>query len=135
MKPGKFIEIPPVFVGKGPHRKRADLIISKAKGDPGYYKTIKLDKKPYNIPPLTIPLPTSQILVNQRRVPMKPQELASLVAKKEGHKSQARIGDVREIISILADLMYSNADAASCMVQLGISRAKRKKKSHAPARA
>lgn len=59
---------------------------------------------------------------------MKPTELASLVAKKEGHKSQARIGDVREILSIVADLMYSNADAATCMVQLGIARAKRKKK-------
>lgn len=59
---------------------------------------------------------------------MKPSELASLVAKKEGHKSQARIGDIREIISILSDLMYSNPDAASCVVQLGIARAKRKKK-------
>lgn len=59
---------------------------------------------------------------------MKPTELASLVAKKEGHKSQARIGDVREIISIVADLMYSNADAAACMINLGIARAKRKKK-------
>jgi len=59
---------------------------------------------------------------------MKPTELASLVAKKEGHKSQARIGDIREIISILADLLYSNPDAVACVTQLGIARAKRKKK-------
>lgn len=63
---------------------------------------------------------------------MKAQELASIIAKKEGHKSQARIGDIREILSIVADLMYSNAEAASCMVQLGIARAKRKKKPATP---
>ncbi len=32
---------------------------------------------------------------------MTPRELASLIAKKEGKKSQARISDIREILSIL----------------------------------
>ena len=59
---------------------------------------------------------------------MKPQELATLIAKKEGHKSQVRIGDIREIISLVADLMYSSPEAAACITQLGIARAKRKKK-------
>jgi len=35
------------------------------------------------------------------------QTLASKVAKVEGKKSQASIGDVREILAILADLIYA----------------------------
>lgn len=59
---------------------------------------------------------------------MKVVELASLIAKKEGHKSQARIGDIREILSILADLSYESQDAMACIMKLGISRAKKKGK-------
>lgn len=59
---------------------------------------------------------------------MKPQELASTVARKEGHKSQARIGDIREIISILADMSVQSRDVIDCIIQLGIARAKRKKR-------
>ena len=59
---------------------------------------------------------------------MKIQELASEVAKKEGHKSQARIGDVREIIGIIADICYQNPDAMQAIIKNGIMRAKRKKK-------
>jgi len=40
---------------------------------------------------------------------MKVVELASAIAKIEGHKSQSRIGDIREILSIIADLSYRNA--------------------------
>lgn len=59
---------------------------------------------------------------------MKIGQLASAIAKKEGHKSQTRIGDIREILSILADMSYSSTDAVACITQLGIARAKRKKK-------
>lgn len=58
---------------------------------------------------------------------MKINELASKVAKIEGHKSQTRIGDIREILSILADLSYESPDAIGAITQLGIARAKRKK--------
>lgn len=59
---------------------------------------------------------------------MKVGQLASIIAKKEGHKSQARIGDIREIIGILADLSYESPDAVNAIVKLGISRAKKKSK-------
>lgn len=35
--------------------------------------------------------------------------LASIIAKKEGKKSQVRIGDIREILSILSDMVFSSA--------------------------
>jgi hypothetical protein len=63
---------------------------------------------------------------------MKVSQLASLIAKKEGHKSQARIGDIREVLSILADMSYQSADPIQAIIQLGIQRAKRKKKNVAP---
>lgn len=59
---------------------------------------------------------------------MKPVQLASNVAKKEGHKSQSRIGDIREIISIIADMSYKDRGVIDCIVKLGIDRAKRVKK-------
>lgn len=59
------------------------------------------------------------------------RDLASKVAKKEGHRSQARIGDIREIIGILADEMYDSADVHQCLIHLGIARAKRRKSAKA----
>lgn len=56
-------------------------------------------------------------------------QLASQIAKREGHKSQARIGDIREILSILSDMSYQSPEPIQAIVKLGISRAKRKKKS------
>ena len=35
-------------------------------------------------------------------------KLASEICKREGKKSQARIGDVREILAILSDIFYEN---------------------------
>lgn len=58
---------------------------------------------------------------------MKVQELASKIAHKEGHKSQARIGDVREIIGIISDLTYESKEVVPLLISLGIARAKRKK--------
>jgi hypothetical protein len=63
---------------------------------------------------------------------MKIGQLAALIAKEEGHKSQTRIGDIREILGLIADMSYKSPDAISAIVNLGISRAKRKKKSSAP---
>lgn len=59
---------------------------------------------------------------------MKPAELASAIAKIEGHKSQARIGDIREMIGIVADLAYKDRAVIDTIISLGIQRAKRKKK-------
>lgn len=58
---------------------------------------------------------------------MKIGELASAIAKKEGHRSQASIGDIREILSILADMSYDSAAPIQAIVQLGIARWKRRK--------
>jgi hypothetical protein len=58
---------------------------------------------------------------------MKIGQLASAIAKKEGHKSEARIGDIREILSIVADMSYDSPEVIPAIVQLGIARAKRKK--------
>lgn len=62
---------------------------------------------------------------------MQIRELASLVAKKEGHRSQSRIGDIREILSILSDLSYDSQEVIHAIVQNGIQRAKRRKKARA----
>lgn len=56
-------------------------------------------------------------------------QLATKIAKAEGHKSQTRIGDIREIISILADMSYQSPEPIQAIVKLGIACAKRKKKS------
>lgn len=65
---------------------------------------------------------------------MKIGQLASAIAKKEGHKSEARIGDIREILGILADMSYESPDPLQAIVQLGIARAKRRKKNAAAPR-
>lgn len=43
------------------------------------------------------------------------QKLASAIAKREGGKSQARIGDIRQILKIIVelDVEAANADVAS----------------------
>lgn len=56
------------------------------------------------------------------------QQIASTIAKKEGHKSQARIGDIREILSILSDMTYDSPDVVPTLVKNGIARRKRMKK-------
>lgn len=63
---------------------------------------------------------------------MKVIQLASAIARKEGHKSQARIGDIREILSIVADMTYDSPDVVEALIKLGISRAKRRKKNASP---
>ena len=55
------------------------------------------------------------------------KDIASTIAKAEGYRSQARIGDIREILSILADMSYKSPEPLQAIIQLGITRAKRKK--------
>jgi len=57
--------------------------------------------------------------------------LASAIAKREGKKSQARIGDIREILSILSDIIheYEGSDIITMLINNGEKRAKKKAKS------
>lgn len=60
------------------------------------------------------------------------QKLASLIAKREGKRSQAKIGDIREMLGILADILHEGAvdegDFESMFRLAGEKRAKRKGK-------
>lgn len=60
---------------------------------------------------------------------MKLKELASLIAKREGKKSQARIGDIREILSILSDIRFDEGEEIDILLfKNGKKRSKNKKK-------
>ena len=58
--------------------------------------------------------------------------LASQIAKLEGKKSQARIGEIREIISILSDLIWNEegdySEVVACLYINGEKRANKKLK-------
>lgn len=57
------------------------------------------------------------------------KELASYIAKLEGKKTQARIGEIREELGILSDAFYEHDDTwalTSLLVNNGYKRAKRK---------
>jgi hypothetical protein len=61
------------------------------------------------------------------------QKLASEIAKREGKKSQARIGDVREILGILADIWHEGdngfvVDFLDALTVAGQKRARKVKK-------
>ena len=56
------------------------------------------------------------------------REIATEIAKREGKKSQARIGDIREILGILADIYTDHIEVTVCLIELAKRRAKRKKK-------
>lgn len=60
------------------------------------------------------------------------KQLASQIAKVEGKKSQARIGDIAEILSILSDMTWEtlgmDESPLNTLVDNGRKRAKRKKK-------
>lgn len=43
------------------------------------------------------------------------KELASYIAKLEGKKSQAQIGDIRELLGILSDLYYRSSKVIMCV--------------------
>lgn len=46
---------------------------------------------------------------------MTPQRLASLIAKREGCKSQVTVGNVREVLRILGDLMAQDRSIGPCL--------------------
>jgi len=52
--------------------------------------------------------------------------IASIIAKREGKTSEARIGDVREILGILSEMMASEPDVAKVLEANGRRRLKRK---------
>lgn len=60
--------------------------------------------------------------------------LASAIAKKEGKKSQVKIGDVREILAILSDMIHDHRacgkmrEITNPLVTNGRLRAKKNKK-------
>lgn len=54
------------------------------------------------------------------------KQLASQIAKLEGKKSQARIGDIRELLAILSDLMTKDSEASAALWANGLRRAKKK---------
>lgn len=55
------------------------------------------------------------------------KELYSKIARREAKKSQVKIGDIREIIAILSDLMMEHPDIHALLRKNGERRAKRKK--------
>lgn len=59
---------------------------------------------------------------------MKLSEFASTIAQREGKKSQVSIGNIREIVGIVADLMYESPNLQDLLLKLGQRRAKRRKK-------
>jgi hypothetical protein len=56
------------------------------------------------------------------------QKLASKIAKREGKRSQARIGDIREILGILSDVMHSCPQTYQTLAVAGFKRAQKKAK-------
>lgn len=56
------------------------------------------------------------------------KDVFSEVAEREGKKTQARIGEVREIVGIVADIMHEYPQVYQMLVIAGYKRSKRKKK-------
>lgn len=59
---------------------------------------------------------------------MKINDIAKEIAKREGKKSQARIGDIREIISILTDMIYDDRSGEILILLLNLSVRRGKKR-------
>ena len=45
------------------------------------------------------------------------QQLASKISKIEGKKSQAKIGDIREILKIIVQIDATQGDAILCLIK------------------
>jgi hypothetical protein len=56
------------------------------------------------------------------------RELVSEIAKREGKRSQAKIGEVREIVGCMSDLLYEMPGVYQLLAVNGVKRAKKKKK-------
>ena len=55
-------------------------------------------------------------------------QVVSKIAKKEGKRSEVKIGDVREIISLLSDMVYEEPSIAGLILKNGQRRSKIKVK-------
>ena len=56
------------------------------------------------------------------------KDVFSEVARREGKKTEARIGEVREIVGIIADILHEYPQVYQMLVIAGYKRAKKKKK-------
>jgi len=54
------------------------------------------------------------------------KEIATEIAKAEGKKTQARIGEVREILGLLSDMIYLDVVVVEILINNGKRRAKKK---------
>lgn len=63
---------------------------------------------------------------------MKPQSIYNRIvrdiSKREGKKKSVSVGNVREIVGILSDMLNENVEVGVTLFKLGEERAKRKKK-------
>lgn len=57
---------------------------------------------------------------------MKINDIAKEIAKREGKKSIARMGDIKEILGILADIMYEQPLVIRPIVELGYNRSRKR---------
>ena len=58
---------------------------------------------------------------------MKIAEIVKHLVQKEAGKSEVKVADVREIVGIISDLVYSNAEALSSLIANGNRRSKKKR--------
>lgn len=59
---------------------------------------------------------------------MKLKELTKAVAEAEGLKEEVSVGNVREIIAILSDLVFTDSSVITTLIENGARRAKRVRK-------
>ena len=55
------------------------------------------------------------------------KELYKVIAKREGKKSEVSIGNIREIVGIIADILVKHPKTVSTLYRLGQRRAKKNK--------
>lgn len=57
---------------------------------------------------------------------MKVNELVKHIADREGLSKQVSIGNIREIVGIISDLVANNPEALKLLIENGIRRSKKK---------
>ena len=55
------------------------------------------------------------------------KELQKELAKRQGGKSKEHMGDIRELVSLLSDIMFEDSTVGALLINNGARRAKRKK--------
>lgn len=61
------------------------------------------------------------------KIPMRMKTLVREVAKREGKKSQVGIGNIREVLAIVSDLVVAQPTVIATLVSAGLQRSRRKK--------